>query len=140
MTKKGYISEVLLLTITILNISTALICHECDTSIDEFPIKLSVIEKDSDIIEYHFCKKNELGKPKSCKNGEVCGKHFFEGNLNNLKFTMIARVCQPEEEFTSCLFIEKTSASFSTVRNISMCSIHFGAKTVNFELKLYLCP
>ena len=116
MTKKGYISEVLLIAIALLNIGTALICHECDKSIDDVPVNLSIRPTDFPIIEYHFCKGNELGNPKSCKNGEVCGKHVFEGYLNNLKFTMIARVCQPEEKFTSCLFIEKTPQTQSTVR------------------------
>ena len=112
MTKKGYISEVLLIAVTILNIGRALICHECDKSIKDFPVDLSILPKDFPIIRYHFCEGNELGKLKSCKNGEVCGKHVFEGNFNNDKFTMIARVCQPEEEFTSCQFQE----SMSTVR------------------------
>ena len=135
MTKKGYISEVLLLAITILNIGTALICHECDTSIDDFGVNLSIITKDFPIIEHHFCKENELGKPKSCKNGEVCGKHFFERSLNNLAITMIARVCQPEEEFTSCQFREKTSTSLSTVRKY----LHVLHTFLKFALKLYLC-
>ena len=110
MTNRGYIFEVPLIAIMMLRVGSALICHECDERLDEFPIKgVSILEKDFDYVEGHFCKENELGKPKSCKDGEVCGKHFFEGYSNNLFFNLIARVCQPKEEFTSCKFFGQTS-------------------------------
>ena len=73
--------------------SKALTCYECDKTMKEaINHELSQNKRESSSTG-HFCEgPNDLGKLKTCKEGEVCSKQIFEQS----EVKIYARFCEPD--------------------------------------------
>lgn len=84
----------------------ALTCHECDKTMQEaIDYELSRNKRELG----HFCEgPNDLGKLKTCKEGEVCSKQIFEQYGRKI----YTRFCDPDPKdvlMGKCQYIDKDS-------------------------------